>query len=110
MNAQELIAAYERILGTTGRMLEAARKADWDGLIELEQACRVDIDRVVGLGGDMPRLPEELQRRRAEIIRGVLDADAQIRDLTQPWMAQLEQLIGATRNSRRLSGSYGVSA
>jgi hypothetical protein len=40
------------------------------------------------------------------LIRGVLDDDAEIRLLVEPWLAQLADLIGHTGHQRRLSQAY----
>lgn len=108
MNAQELITAYEKILEITEAMLAAARSGDWERLTSLEKTCRIEIDRLVALGEDGPRLPEPLRQRKAQIVRRVLAGDAEIRRFAEPWMNQLAQMIGHIRNERRLSRSYGT--
>jgi len=109
MDARELIAAYERILGITGGMLQAAREEEWDRLVALEKTCRTEIDRLVALGDDTPELPSPLRARKAQIIRDVLADDAEIRRLVEPGLARLEQLIGDARNQRRLVQAYGAT-
>ncbi|MCC7485317.1 MAG: flagellar protein FliT [Burkholderiales bacterium] len=110
MNATQLIESYERVLGYTRWMVAAARGADWERLVDLERSCREEVDRLMALGPAVPRLPGELETRKAEIIRGVLADDAEIRRITEPWMARLEEVIGETRNCRRLSRAYGAGA
>lgn len=110
MNAQEFIAAYERIQRITGRMVEAARRADWDRLVALEGVCRSEVDRLVAIDGRGPQLSHELQTRKADIIRGVLADDAEIRRITEPCLARLEELIGTTRNRKLLAHAYDAEA
>jgi len=110
MNAQELIASYEKILEITEAMLAAARAGDWERLTGLETTCRSEVDRLVALGEDGPRLPEPLRQRKAQIVRRVLEGDAEIRRCAEPWMNQLAQMMGHIRNERRLSQSYGTPA
>ena len=107
MNALELIAAYERILAITGGMLEAARANDWERVEALERDCRSEVGQLVALGDAGPKLDEPLRLRKAQIIRDVLADDAEIRRMSEPWRAHLEQMIGQVRNERRLSQSYG---
>lgn len=110
MNAQELIAAYERIRCITGWMVQAARRADWDRLVALERMCRAEVDCIMATDGRTHPLPRELHTRKVQIIRSVLADDAEIRRITEPCMTRLEQLIGETRNQRRLSQAYGAGA
>ena len=107
MNAQELIASYEKILEITEAMLAAAKAGDWDRLTGLEKTCRAEVDRLVALGDNGPRLPEALRLRKAQIVKRVLAGDAEIRKFAEPWMDQLAHMIGHIRNERRLSQSYG---
>lgn len=109
MNEQEIIAAYERILGYTSQMLEAARASDWDRLVELERGCRQIVDSLAATSS-ATALPPRLHQRKVEIIHRVLADDAEIRRVTQPWMTELEGYLAATRNSQRLAGTYGLDA
>ncbi|MNR66244.1 Flagellar protein FliT [compost metagenome] len=47
------------------------------------------------------------RERKVELIRQMLTADRQIRDLAMPWMAQLSALINSTGTERRLVNAYG---
>lgn len=105
MNEQQVIATYERIRDFTSQMLEAARHSDWDRLTSVERECRTLVDTLVSSEGGL-RLSTPLQRRKVEIIRQVLADDAEIRKLTEPWMTQLEQLLGNVRNQRKLARAY----
>lgn len=106
VNARELIDTYERIQGVTRWMLQAAQRGDWDRLVDLERVCRAEVECIVALGANMPELPQDLRARKSQIIRGVLADDAEIRRITEPGMAQLEELLGTTRNQRRLARCY----
>ena len=108
MDEQQLISAYERILAITGLMLAAARQGDWERLTELERRCRAEVEGLIALGDGQPKLPEPLRQRKTQIIRSVLADDAEIRRITQPGMAQIEQMIGNIGNQRKLTKSYGA--
>jgi flagellar protein FliT len=103
---ETLLEVYDQLSQVTGSMLSAARAADWDRLISLEQDCSALVARLSSLERDAP-LPEPLRSRKASLIRKVLGDDAAIRDITEPWLAQLGEMLGTHRRSRRLLDSYG---
>jgi len=106
MNSPQIIAAYETILAITGQMLEAARNGDWDSLVALEQDCKNQVEQLIAENGGQP-LSSQFQQRKAEIIRKVLADDAEIRNITEPWMAQLQNILGNTTREQRLRQAYG---
>lgn len=91
-NSFEIIAIYESILATTGRMLKAAQNADWERLVTLEHECRGLTKRLIINNGNEV-LSSDLRQRKQEIIQQILVDDAEIRALTQPWMAQLQNIL-----------------
>ena len=91
-NSFEIIAIYEAILAITGRMLKAAQDADWERLITLEHECRGLTKRLLINDGNKA-LSSDLRQRKQEIIQQILADDAEIRILTQPWMAQLQNIL-----------------
>jgi flagellar protein FliT len=102
----QVISTYEAILEVTGQMLHAAQSHDWERLIDFEAECRSLIE-VLQLTDKQP-LADGYQVRKADIIRKVLADDAEIRNLTQPWLAQLGQLLGSIDNTKKLKQSYGT--
>ncbi len=91
-NSFEIIAIYEAILTITGRMLKAAQSADWERLITLEHECRV-LTKKLMISDENKVLSSDLRQRKQEIIQQILADDAEIRTLTQPWMAQLQNIL-----------------
>ena len=91
-NSFEIIAIYEAILTITGRMLKAAQSADWERLITLEHECR-GLTKKLMISDENKVLSNDLRQRKQEIIQQVLADDAEIRTLTQPWMAQLQNIL-----------------
>ena len=101
-----MLELYEAIAAASGRMMEAARDGDWDGLLAAETDCA----KLVGLARAQPAnvpLAEPEQRRKHELIRGMLTDDAEIRSRLQTWMAQLDQLLHTADQRRRVERSYG---
>ena len=96
---------YRSIAAASARMLEAARACDWEALTEHERSCARAIDALRASGAE-PRLgPADLERKRAIILR-VLAEDAEIRRLTQPWLARLEEMLRTSGAERRVGDAY----
>jgi len=84
---EEMIATYENILAVTAQMLDAARAADWDQLLLREQECRRHVEILMNTRSDSEMaLEPQVRQRKIEIIRKVITDDAEIRNLTEPWM------------------------
>lgn len=96
---------YETMAAKSREMLLAARDSDWDTLAALERDCAAIVAELKRIGG--VRLTATEARRKFEIIRGMLADDAEIRDLTEPWLAQLSRLIAGTAGKRKLARAYG---
>ena len=91
-NSFEIIGIYEAILTITGQMLKAAQGADWERLITLEHECR-GLTKKLMISDENKVLSSDLRQRKQEIIQQILADDAEIRILTQPWMAQLQNIL-----------------
>lgn len=106
MNTQTTVLHhYESIAEASAKMLAAARAADWDALITAESECARHIEALRGAAAAMP-LEAAADRRRHDIIRTVLAHDAEIRNLTQPWMEKLELLLHDASAGRRVEQTY----
>lgn len=109
MNAiqtETLLGAYDALSATTGHMLAAARREDWDRLVSLEKDCADLVAQLSVLENDDP-LPTGIRERKAALLRKVLADDAAIRDITQPYLKRLEAMLGANRSEQRLLNAYG---
>lgn len=107
MNKSSSINIYENILNTTNKMLVAAKDNEWDQLVELERECRKLTDTLIANNTEHElNLSEELQQQKVEIIHQVLANDAQIRTITEPWMAQLQDILNTTKCERNLQQAY----
>lgn len=106
MTSTEMLSTYESLSALTGTMLAAAREGEWDALAALEQRCRGYV------GSLMETAPVPLsateQRAKVEIIRTILQHDAQIRALTEPHLHMLQQRLGAIRSGQRSVEAYGA--
>lgn len=106
MTNQEVLSVYADMAGLTEQMLAAATNGEWDDLVVLEQRCAAHVRTLQARENPQPMRGEERERKVA-LIRRMLTADRQIRDLTMPWMAQLSALINSTGTERRLVNAYG---
>lgn len=108
MNSLELISLYENVATITTNMLDAARMSDWDLLSQLEADCasRVQLLR----DNELPvELPTEIRDKKIKIIKKILADDKEIRDITEPWMAQLSNLMKNSSTNLKLSQTYGAN-
>ncbi|HZW20786.1 flagellar protein FliT [Noviherbaspirillum sp.] len=109
MDNQEIISLYEAVADTTDKMLAAARVGDWEQLAALETHCSNQVEIIKQ--NDQQRLPltPTARERKVKIIKKILDDDRQIRDITEPWMAQLSAMINSAGTERKLSQAYGAN-
>ena len=101
MGTLDTLQTYEALERISHQMVSAARNSEWDLLVNLERDCRTLVDA-------LSRQPtnEQIHVRRQEIIRRILADDAEIRDLTEPWMAQSKQFLTSLKLERKLAQAY----
>lgn len=88
--SQMLIDYYKAIEDSSVKMLEAARVQDWDGVVRYEGACAVLIEQLRHRAQTV-QLQDDDRLEKARIMRRILENDAQIRNLAEPWVPQLDQ-------------------
>ena len=96
-----LLECYEAIADASVGMLAAARRSDWNGLVAAEKYCAASIDRLRSMQEYAPPLDPVGRQRKVAIIRKVLANDAEIRTLTQPWLARLQGVLSAATTHQR---------
>ncbi|MFZ1546868.1 MAG: flagellar protein FliT [Candidatus Nitrotoga sp.] len=99
------IENYEFLSSITTQMRVAATHGHWDQLVELEKKCsrHVELMKTQDLGIS----PDENTRlRKVQLIRQILADDAEIRNQTEPWVAQLQRIMNSTGQEIRLQQSY----
>ncbi|MDD5297978.1 MAG: flagellar protein FliT [Rhodocyclaceae bacterium] len=101
-----VIGMYETMGEISTRMVEAAQANDWDRLVELEK--NVAHLRDVLRQEDHPlSLSSEERARKLRLIHRILDADAEVRRHTEPWMAQVRVFLGSVARERKIRQTYG---
>jgi flagellar protein FliT len=105
MNSEQIISIYEAVSDLTGQMLAAAQTRDWENLAELESHCA---SHVQTLKQSEPALPltGESRAKKIRIIHQIMAKDRAIRDLTEPWMAELSALMHSAGTERKLARAY----
>jgi len=95
--SQQLIDYYKAIEDSSARMLDAAKAEDWDQVVRYEGACAVLIEQLRARAQTEQLLPEQ-RIEKTRIMQRILNNDAQIRYLAEPWLAHCEQgMDGAPR-------------
>lgn len=108
LNSHDVITIYESVAEISDQMLAAARNAEWELLAELEAQCSSHIDSL--RAGEAPiRLTGEVRERKVKIIQKILADDREIRNITEPWMANLSKLINSNQTERKLVQAYGAN-
>lgn len=84
-----LIDFYKAIEDSSARMLEAAKAEDWDEIMRFEGVCAVLIEQLRHRSRS-EQLDEGARREKSRIMLRILNNDAQIRFLAEPWLQHLE--------------------
>jgi flagellar protein FliT len=91
MNTQ-LLSYYEAIEQASSEMVAAARSGNWDHVVKLEGACAVLISQLKHAASQKPLAPEDAQLK-SRIMRRILVNDAEIRQLAEPWLEDLDNIL-----------------
>jgi flagellar protein FliT len=91
MNAV-LLNYYEAIEKASQDMLEAARAGNWDHVVKLEGACALLISQLKHAAATQALGSEEAQLK-SRIMQRILINDAEIRQLAEPWLEDLDHLL-----------------
>ncbi len=102
-----IVDRYQRMADASRRMLSAARMDDWDAVCAAEKECATLIAELSKLGDLSPSDPA-LRQQKLGLMKRVLADDAEIRQLTQPWMRKLEDMMRTTGNAVQLGRAYGA--
>ena len=89
-----LLNYYEAIERASQDMLEAARAGNWDHVVKLEGACALLISQLKHAATRQALGPEEAQLK-SRIMQRILVNDAEIRQLAEPWLDELNDLLAA---------------
>jgi flagellar protein FliT len=87
-----LLNYYQAIEKASQEMLEAARHGNWDQVLKLEGACALLISQLKHSASHAPLGDDEAQFK-SRIMQRILVNDAEIRQLAEPWLDDLDNLL-----------------
>lgn len=87
-----LLNYYEAIEHASHDMLNAARTGDWDQVVKLEGACALLISQLKNAAAKQPMGSDEAQLK-SRIMQRILVNDAEIRQLAEPWLDDLNKVL-----------------
>lgn len=87
-----LLHYYQAIEKASQDMLEAARQGNWDQVLKLEGACALLISQLKHNATGQPLGHDEAQFK-SRIMQRILVNDAEIRQLAEPWLDELDELL-----------------
>ena len=105
MNSQELMAIYENVADITAQMVDAAQGHDWQLLAKLEAQCTRQV-QVIKDNEHPVELAVEEREKKVQVIHRILADDRKIRDVTQPRLAQLSELMRRSSTQNKLARAY----
>jgi flagellar protein FliT len=105
MTGDEIVASYEEFWAITQLMSAAAKKSEWDDLATLETKRFALMEKLmVSDVGDLS--DTRLNAKKSELIRNILDSDAETKKLTEAWMVELRQILDSIGAEKKLNDAY----
>lgn len=92
--ATSLLQYYQAIEKASQDMLAAARNGNWDQVLKLEGACALLISQLKQTATGKALDSDEAQFK-SRIMQRILVNDAEIRQLAEPWLDDLDDLLAA---------------
>jgi len=92
MTSNDVLSMYENLAGLSSQMKGAAEAGDWDGFDKLNAQAKVAASAAAG---GVPALDGALRQRKVDLIKQLMANDRAIRDVTEPWMGQLDRAMCA---------------
>lgn len=97
----QLLSYYEAIERASADMLNAARSGNWDEVVKLEGACVLLISQLKNAAQDhaTEAMQGEAARVKSRIMQRILVNDAEIRQLAEPWLQDLDDTLAGRRKT-----------
>ena len=92
----KLLNYYEAIEKASAEMLAAARSGNWDEVVKLEGACAVLIAQLKNAAQSRELVKAEA-KEKSRIMQRILLNDAEIRHLAEPWLEELDHMLGGRK-------------
>lgn len=101
-----IMQRYEQALELTRRMLDAAQRSDWDGLVAAERERSVVVNELRLIDRDTAG-DSAMRNRKRGLLQEIMALDEQVETLTRDWMRELREILGSVSAQQRLSRTYG---
>ncbi len=105
----EMLRLYHLAADLSAQILEQARADEWQQVLDLGSRYIAIIESIKKLGELRP-LDARERAAKHELIVAILENDAATRDLAEPSLARLSQLIGTMKRQQALMHAYGPAA
>lgn len=92
MTSNDVLSMYENLAGLSGQMKGAAEARDWAGFDRLNVEASVAAGAAIG---GVPALEGAKRQRKIDLIKQLMANDRAIREVTEPWMGQLDRALCA---------------
>ena len=92
MTSNEVLAMYENLATLSSRMASAAGEGDWNALARLETQAAL---QAAAAKGGVPKLEGAQRQRKIDLLKQLMANDRAVRDVTEPWMGQLDRALAA---------------
>jgi flagellar protein FliT len=96
MTSNDVLSMYENLAGLSGQMKVAAQAGDWNGFDKLNVQASTAVGVAAGAAiGGVPALDGAKRQRKIDLIKQLMANDRAIREVTEPWMGQVERAMCA---------------
>lgn len=92
MTPNDVLSMYENLAGISSQMTGAAKTGDWVAFDQLN--VRASVAAGAAIGG-VPALEGGQRQRKIDLIKQLMANDRAIREVTEPWMGQLDRAMCA---------------
>ncbi|MGI4719954.1 MAG: flagellar protein FliT [Janthinobacterium lividum] len=92
MTSNDVLSMYDNLAGLTGQMKSAAQAGDWNGFDKLNVQASVAAGAAIG---GVPALDGAKRQRKIDLIKQLMANDRAIREVTEPWMGQVDRALCA---------------
>jgi flagellar protein FliT len=104
----KIISLYEDAEACARKMLLSAKAGEWEELVSLEHKYTTCVDALKAVDVNDTSDPGFLERK-AELIRVILSADAEIKVLVRDWMVEIGEVLSSINADKKLKKTYEVS-
>lgn len=92
MTSNDVLSMYENLAGLSSQMKVAAQAGDWNGFDKLNLQASVAAGAAIG---GVPALDGAKRQRKIDLLKQLMANDRAIREVTEPWMGQVERAMSA---------------